>query len=324
MAEKQIRLPKWNGEEYYPATTTDAVADKERRKALSEIISDIEQDIQIQSVALNNKQNQLKYYDEGESFARMYYVKKTVNNGNISIAHTLNDSHAGIYYAERDASGQVTHEDNIYLTETYGNDNGHIGISSVDNENGVTVRSSRITIKPTLITLQNNSGFLSLANDVLEMRSNKSNDGLDSAVRLTKEQAWLMHYLPDIVDYTDPSTGETEQRQSGIGIVVTDDHIAFYSEVGNYNAPLIIRKDGTIYMQGVSNDLANYLLNLGSGGSGGSSIIVVDNLTSTSATNALSANMGRMLAQEILKMAPKTYVDTAIASAITTTLNTEV
>lgn len=53
-------------------------------------------------------------------------------------------------------------------------------------------------------------------------------------------------------------------------------------------------------------------------------IIVVDNLTSTSATNALSANMGRMLAQEILKMAPKTYVDTAIANAITTTLNTEV
>lgn len=67
----------------------------------------------------------------------------------------------------------------------------------------------------------------------------------------------------------------------------------------NYNFP---KKNGTIAML---ND-------------------IVDNLTSTETNKALSANMGRMLAQEILKMAPKTYVDTAIANAITTTLNTEV
>lgn len=190
------------------------------------------------------------------------YEKDTEAGGRIIIAHTLDDRHAGIYYAERNADGQVIHEDSIYLTETYGNDNGHISISSVDNENGVAVRSGRVIVKPTQVTIQNNSGYLQFANDAAEMRSNKSDDGLDSVMRLTREQAWLTHYRPYTVPYVNPTTGKTEQRQSGIGVVANDNSITFYSELGNYTAPLRIDENGKIYLAGVTDDLATYIKSL--------------------------------------------------------------
>lgn len=71
MAEKKIRLPKWNGEEYYPATTTEAVADRERQKGLNEVLSDIEDTIdsynRANQLMLNQKQDKLSYYTENTS-----------------------------------------------------------------------------------------------------------------------------------------------------------------------------------------------------------------------------------------------------------------
>lgn len=46
MASKPIKLPKdTQGQEYYPATTTEAVVDRKRVKALSEILDDIDEAI---------------------------------------------------------------------------------------------------------------------------------------------------------------------------------------------------------------------------------------------------------------------------------------
>lgn len=78
------------------------------------------------------------------------------------------------------------------------------------------------------------------------------------------------------------------------------------------------------YIYGV-NQVTQFAITINSDGSivdtsgeiplGGESVEVVDNLESESATAALSANQGRVL---------KEYVDSTIAQAITTTLNTEV
>ena len=51
MAEKkEIRLPRWEGKEYYPATTTEAVADRQRKKALDAILTDIDKAVETKAV----------------------------------------------------------------------------------------------------------------------------------------------------------------------------------------------------------------------------------------------------------------------------------
>ena len=73
MAEKEIRLPKWDGKEYYPATTTEAVADRERQKGLNEVLSDIEATIdsynRANQILLDQKQDKLAHYTEEDENA---------------------------------------------------------------------------------------------------------------------------------------------------------------------------------------------------------------------------------------------------------------
>lgn len=103
MAEKEIRLPKWDGKEYYPATTTEAVADRERQKGLNEVLSDIEHTIdsynRANQIMLNQKQNKLNNYKEDPSNGSVdIYAQGTVS--------MRNDSQGGVSTIE------VYNEDN--------------------------------------------------------------------------------------------------------------------------------------------------------------------------------------------------------------------
>lgn len=61
MAQKLIRAPKYHGEEYYPATTTEAVADRERNASLAKVLKDLAYDI------IKNSANLLLYQNENNN-----------------------------------------------------------------------------------------------------------------------------------------------------------------------------------------------------------------------------------------------------------------
>lgn len=98
----------------------------------------------------------------------------------------------------------------------------------------------------------NGKGYINIKGNATVMSSKQSDTGLRSMVQATDEQLWLMHY-PEVKEGV---------ASKGIGIVISDTKIAFYSELDGYVSPFVVDKDGTIFMQGVSSDLATYIKSL--------------------------------------------------------------
>lgn len=182
------------------------------------------------------KQKKLTKYFEGSISAGISYEKDKTTHASVQVS----PSQALMYYK------QDNHIDRIVASETE-----HINITSSD-ENGNNV--SQVLVKPDEINLRdgNGKGYINIKGNSTVMSSKQSETGLRSMVQATDEQLWLMHH-PEVKEGV---------ASKGIGIIIGDTHIAFYSELDGHAAPLIINKDGTIFMRGVSNDLAAYIKSL--------------------------------------------------------------
>lgn len=89
--------------------------------------------------------------------------------------------------------------------------------------------------------------------DATIINSTSRPEGRFSEVRVTHQQIYLLHY-PEV-----QADGFTSK---GIGIVISDGDIKFYSEIDGYNTPLIIHKDGRIQIKGLGNDLVQYMYDM--------------------------------------------------------------
>lgn len=208
--------------------------------ALEDIISAIEAENQRATEAENNldtaKQKKLKKHFEGSTSAGISYEKDETTHASVQVS----PSSALIYYK------RGSHIDRIVASETE-----HINITSSD-ENGGNL--SQVLVAPSEVNIKdgNGKGYISIKGNATVMSSKQSETGLRSMVQATDEQLWLMHY-PE---------GKDGVASKGVGIVIGDTTIAFYSELEGYVTPLIINKDGTIFMRGVSSDLATYIKSL--------------------------------------------------------------
>lgn len=208
--------------------------------ALEDIVSAIEAENQRATDAENGldtaKQKKLTRYFEQEISAGMSFTKDSTTHSSVQVSA----SQAMMYYK------QGSHIDRIVASEAE-----HINITSSD-ENGGNV--SQVLVKPNEINLRdgNGKGYINIKGNATVISSKQSETGLRSMVQATDEQLWLMHY-PEEKDGV---------ASKGIGIVIGDSNIAFYSELEGYMSPLVINKNGTIFMRGVSNDLATYIKSL--------------------------------------------------------------
>lgn len=76
--------------------------------------------------------------------------------------------------------------------------------------------------------------------------------GRRSTVQLLDEQVRLIHYPEE----------KNGVVSDGIGIVISDGKIGFFSELNGNVSPFAINKDGTVFLEKVSNDLAGYIKSL--------------------------------------------------------------
>jgi hypothetical protein len=182
------------------------------------------------------KQKKLMRYFEQEDSAGIFYEKDETTHVSVQVS----PSGAMMVYKHGN------HIDRIVVSETE-----HINITSSD-ENGDNL--SQVLVTPTEVNIKdgNGKGYINIKGNAITMSSRQSETGFRSMVQATDEQLWLMHYPED----------KNGVKSGGIGIVITDGKIAFYSELDGYMAPLTIDKDGTIFMRGVSNDLATYIKSL--------------------------------------------------------------
>lgn len=182
------------------------------------------------------KQKKLMRYFEQEDSAGIFYEKDETTNVSVQV------SPRGAVMVYKHGN----HIDRIVVGETE-----HINITSSD-ENGDNL--SQVLVTPTEVNIKdgNGKGYINIKGNATVMSSKQSETGLRSMVQATDEQLWLMHY-PEVKEGV---------ASGGIGIVISDTKIAFYSELDGYVSPFVIDKDGTIFMQGVSSDLATYIKSL--------------------------------------------------------------
>lgn len=191
------------------------------------------------TVDLSEKQDTLTKYKEDASTASISF-NTTQNNVKV------NEDKVSV----TEGMVEIRHEEYSDNTTTSA-----IARVTKDGFNARTSSGAYITISP--------SGQVNFSsNKVATPDPNKTHSPHYSSVLVISSQAWMMHYQHGTVEY------QGKQRQKGIGIIVTDDAISFYSEFGNYSAPMQIRKGksdgekGTIWVEGVDSDLKTFMLDL--------------------------------------------------------------
>ena len=208
--------------------------------ALEGIISAVEMENQRATEAENGldtaKQKKLMRYFEQEDSAGISYEKDETTHVSVQVS----PSQAIMEYKHGN------HIDRIVVSDTE-----HINITSSD-ENGGNL--SQVLVKPDEINIRDGKGkgYLNIKGNYTTLSSSQTDTGLRSTVQANDDLLWLMHYPED----------KDGVKSGGIGIVISDSKIAFYSELDGYVCPLTIDKDGTIFIANVADNFAAYIKSL--------------------------------------------------------------
>lgn len=187
------------------------------------------------TVDLSEKQDTLTKYKESASDARLFF--NTIQNNakvNESVVSVAQDK-AEIMY-EKTSDGTTTRA------------------TSRVNKDGFTANTS----KGNYITASPSGQVQFSSNRATTTDPSKTHNPLYSAMWVTSSQAWMMHY----------QQGTLNQRQKGIGLVIGDKEITFYTELATYRTPFAIKKGenedevGKIWVEGATNDLKALLNDL--------------------------------------------------------------